>query len=391
MREYKISKPWAIFIYITTPLLIALFCWMLIMPFIPAMRGDVNSNAYWILVPISLGMIALMVMGLLDTIKGKFVIDKDQIYSEGVFSKRELMLHEIKGFRVTDKYIFIESNNKEKKKIKVSIYFGNKDEIIEWLAEHYPNLDLVQANREHEEILKSKEFGSSAEERDLRLIKAHKTAKILNWTGGIIAVWTIFLAKPYELSIIASLVFPIVCLIIIKYYNGLIRVDERKGTAYPTILFAMMSGTGICVRALLDYNIFDYSNVWMPSIIITVLYMAVLLLGNKEFKFNKAKDYMSIIAISFFMFAYGYGSVISINCFYDKSQPEIFNPTVLSKRISSGKHTSYYLEVTPWGPQKEIDEVSVSRDLYSRLEPNDQLNIYFTKGKFDIPWFEVTE
>jgi len=59
--------------------------------------------------------------------------------------------------------------------------------------------------------------------------------------------------------------------------------------------------------------------------------------------------------------------------------------------ISSGKSTTYYLELTPWGQQKDIEEVSVSKALYNKLEQNDKVNIYYMKGQFDIPWFELKE
>jgi hypothetical protein len=61
MKEYKIARGWAIFIYITAPLMIALFAWALLMPFIPGMKGEISSKAYWFLGPISIGMITLMV------------------------------------------------------------------------------------------------------------------------------------------------------------------------------------------------------------------------------------------------------------------------------------------------------------------------------------------
>ncbi len=378
--------------YIGAPLLIALFCSILIMPFIPSMKEDMNPNVYWFLIPMSLGMIALMTIGLIDTVKGKFVIDSDKIYTISTFSNTKLMFNEIKGYRITDKYIFIESNNEQKKKIKVSTYLGRVNEIEEWLSQNYSDLDIVQANQEKEEILNNDEFGWTTEQREEKLIKAHKTAEILNWTGGLIGAWILFLANPYEYAIITSIFFPIICVIVLKYFNGLIRIDERKDTAYPTIFWAIFAPSmGLCLRGLLDYNIFDYSKIWTPSILIALTFIAVLTIGNKEFKFNKTKDYLTILGFSIFMFGYGYGAVITLNCMYDKSEPQKYDATILSKRISSGKSTTYYLELTPWGKQKEIDEVSVSKDLYNKLNQNDKVNIYFMKGQFDIPWFEVTE
>lgn len=351
-----------------------------------------NPNLYWFLIPMSLGMIAVMTIALIETVKGKFVIDSDKIYTIGAFSKRQLMFNEIKGYRITDNYIFIESNNENKKKIKVSKYFGKLYEIEDWLYENYSDLDIVQANQEKEEILNNEELGWTKSEREKKLINAHKTAKILNWTGGLIGAWTLFLPNPYEYAIIVSVAFPIICVILLKYFNGLIRIDERKDTVYPSIFWAIFaSGTGLCLRGLLDYNIFDYSKIWIPAISISLSFVTVLIIGNKEFTFNKPKDYLSILVFSIFMFSYGYGAVVTFNCMYDTSEPETYDATILKKRISSGKSTTYYFELTPWGIQKEIDEVSVSKDLYNKLDQNDKVNIYFMKGQFDIPWFEVTE
>src|SRR5687768_15718032 len=115
MKEYKIAKGWAIFMYIAAPLLIGLFAWLLIMPFVPWMKDDVAPEIYWFLAPMSLGMIGLMAVGLMDTIKGKFVIDNEKVYTIGIFSNRHLRFDEIKGYRITDKYIFIEPKIEDKK------------------------------------------------------------------------------------------------------------------------------------------------------------------------------------------------------------------------------------------------------------------------------------
>lgn len=388
MREFKLSKGWAIFVYITVPLLIALFLWLLLMPFLTG--SEIDMNSFRILAPLSIGMIAFLVIGLVDTIKGKFVIDQDKIYTVSAFSTKQMSLHEIQGYRITDNYIFIES--KTGQKIKVSSYFGNITEILTWLTEHFSDLDLVQTIQEKEEILNNEAFGWSTEQREEKLIKAQKITKILNWTGGIIGAWILILPNPYEYAIIASIVFPIICVVVLKFSGGLIRINERKDSAYPSIFIAILTTSmGLCIRALLDYEIFDFSRIWAPSILISLSFTAVLIFGNKEFKFNTAKDFLTIIGFTAFTFAYGYGAVVTLNCTFDKSESETFHASIMSKRISHGKHTSYYFELSPWGKRKEVEEVSVPKPLYDRLETNDKVRIYLMKGKFEIPWFVVSE
>ena len=224
------------------------------------------------------------------------------------------------------------------------------------------------------------------------IIKAQKTAKYLNWIGLIIGAWTIFLANPYEYGMTASIIFPVICVYVIRYFKGLIRIDDRKDTAYPTAFLAIFApSVGLCLRVLLDYNIFDYSNVWTPTIIIALTYIAIMTIGNKQFKFNTVKDYLRIFGFSIFLFGYAYGEVIALNCIYDQSVPENFNATVLSKRINSGKMKTYQLELTSWGYQKGINEVTVPEELYNQLGKDDKVNIYFMKGQFNIPWLVVSE
>lgn len=391
MREYKLAKGWAILIYVIVPLMIGIFGWLLILPFIQSASDGISATVFWFLAPVSLGMIILMVVGLLDAIKGKFIIAHDKVYSVGIFSNRQLMLDEIRGYRIEDNYIYIESNIESKKRLKISTYFGKVDEIVDWLTSYYLDLDMLNAEKEELEILANEELGWTIEQREEKLLKARKTAKILNWVGGLVGAWTLFWAGFYEYAVIASIIVPIIAIIALKLSAGLIRIDERKDSAYPSILWAVLAPSmGIFIRALLDFNIFSHDNVWVPSAIITLI-IIMLIVGNKEFKFKKVIDFFTFSVIALTFFAYSYGAVVTVNCLYDGSEPEVFNAKVLGKKINSGKSTTYNLELSPWGLQNEIQEVSVSQDLYEQLENEDTVNIYFMKGYLDIPWFIVTD
>jgi hypothetical protein len=80
---------------------------------------------------------------------------------------------------------------------------------------------------------------------------------------------------------------------------------------------------------------------------------------QQEITFMKKVDYVTVSSLALFLFAYSFGTLIHINCYYDNSERKNFQARVLDKRISSGKSTSYYLELSTWGEQKEADEVSI--------------------------------
>ncbi|MFT3705302.1 MAG: hypothetical protein QM802_23240 [Agriterribacter sp.] len=359
MSTYSISKGWKIFAWIFSPLIIALFMWMLLRPFY---SPEKDARIYWITVPVSLAMIVLVTIGLIDLIKSKFVIGQDSLILTGAFQTRELLFSEIKGYRINEKYIFIEPEDRDQKKIKINTYFERTEEIKEWLAERYKDLDVEQGNQETEQILSNNEFGLTIEEREHRLTKAKKVSRILNVGGAVIGAWTLFFPTPYEYAILGSAIVPIICLIIIKIFRGLIRIDERKGSAYPSVFLAIfVPAMATVLRAILDYEIFNYSNAWIPSLLIAIIYMVILAVKNSEFNIREKKSYWLLAAVFVFIFGYGYGTVVNLNCIYDHSNAEIYKAKILNKTISSGKTTTYYLQLTPWGPQKEIEKVSVSK------------------------------
>jgi hypothetical protein len=392
MKEYTLSKVYKIFLCIVAGLMIVVFAILLIMPFIPEMNSDLSPRAAWIFVLVSLAMITVMTMSIMEAIKGKFVIEHDRVYSVGVLGRRHLMLNEIKGYTVNEKSIFIEPISKEKKRIKVSIHFAKKNEIVQWLAAHYKDLDTIEAEKEKQDILNNEALGWTIEQREQKLKNARRVAKVLNVVGGIVSAWTIFFPSPYEYAILAAIAVPAICIVVMKSFGGLMRANETtKGSPYPNVSLALLvPALAVCLRALLDFSVFSYDNVWLPSILIAGIFLVVLFIGSNEFKLRPAKDFIITTVFSLVAFGYAFGSVVTLNCLYDKSEPEAFSATIISKRVTSGKTTTYYLKLTPWGSQVEADEVSVSEDFYEQLGEGDEVSVYLYQGKFQIPWFIVS-
>ena len=137
MKEYTTAKGWVIFTYITFPLLIILFVWMLIMPLV---LDNTSEIMIYILSPISLGVSMVLIICFLDVIKGKIRVSEKMIQKKMTLINQTLMQDEIKGFRVNSDSIFIVPKSANKKKIKIGRIIGKEKELIHWLIEHYPNL-----------------------------------------------------------------------------------------------------------------------------------------------------------------------------------------------------------------------------------------------------------
>ncbi|MFD1604337.1 PIG-Y family protein [Flavobacterium artemisiae] len=393
MKEYRIGKFYAGVVYVGGLLLVALFSFLLLMPFLPGFEKDIQKEAYYyFLAPLSILMIVVFVIGIIETAKGKFIIDTHKIVSIGAFSKKELLFDEIKGYRITDKFIFIEAKNKDQKTIKIASQTTNLNDIKDWLKNQYVDLDRQDKKNEKKEILNNPKFGWSKEEREETLKRASKTVKIFNWAGGIAAVLGFFYPNPYSLVVTICIVFPIIGLILFKYYKGLIQIDSRENSSYPSIFAGLFfPAIAVFIRSMFDFNIFNYSNIWMPMTVLGLVFTALFIIGNSEFKFNKAKDFLSILFLIALMAAYSYGTIVFVNCNFDTSKNLHYKSSVLSKRISTGKSKTYYIELAPWGKQKNPDEVSVSEEEYNTYNEKDAVHVYFMKGKFEIPWYEISK
>jgi hypothetical protein len=300
------------------------------------------------------------------------------------------MFDEIKGYRVADKYIFIEPVDKRKKRIKLNTYLERTDEIMAWLSSRYPDLDVANFNDEKEAILRHSDFGGTEQQREANLQQATRIATGVNIIGGLVGAWTLFFPQPYAYAVMASIVMPVIGLVVMVNFSGLIRINQKKGSAFPSVLIAVfVPGLALFLRAVLDFSIFSYSKIWIPAVVIGIGYMAIASRASKEFNYKSRVDLFSALGLTVITFAYGYGAVVTVNCLFDKSTPQIFHANVLAKRISSGKTTTYYLDLSPWGQRKEADEVTVSKEVFDRANINDDVNIYFMEGRFGIPWFEV--
>jgi hypothetical protein len=335
-------------------------------------------------------MTALFVIGVLDAAKARFVIDSDRVWTKGVFTDRELLFDQIAGYRTDDKYIYISPLEKSFKRIKISRYFGGTAEILSWLSQHYPDLDEQRALSEKEEILANYELGYSVEQREEKLAAARKRSKTLNWAGGVVAIWTIFFPVPYEAAIVATLVVPLLCILSSKYSGGLIRLQEEKGSAYPSVFSGLFfPSLAIGLRAVLDYNILQYGNAWKGALLVAAGLMTFLLVRSKEFLFRSPKKYGIVFFFAVLSLIYGFGAVVTVNCTWDRAAPTVYHAQVTEKRVSSGKTTTYYATLTPWGPQADVDDVAVSKEMYNRLQKGDDVRVYFRRGLFSIPWFFI--
>jgi hypothetical protein len=350
-------------------------------------------------------MVILMIVSIISTKKRKIILADKSIISIGLWGKRELKFADIKGFRLdrNPKYpqiknLIIEPIESKMKSINVGFFLKDMDDLKSSLDSKLKDLDADKSialeqkyKREEQEILQNNDFGFTIEEREEKLKKAHLFVKVLNGITAIVVVWLFFYPRPYKYAVIACVSLPLIGFLSVKFWKGLIQIDVEKGSVYPTVAFPILfPGLILGLRVMLDFSIEKYSNIWIPAIVISCIYAALVIVSSKKMSFKNAKAYFSILSYVAFGFLYGYSTVVATNCVFDNSEPKVFASEVLGKTINeSRKSKTYYLNLSPWGEKTEAEKISVDSDLYNNIHTGDKVSVYQFKGRLDIPWVVV--
>lgn len=378
-REYTISTGMKIF-YILLAAGMFIFAFVLLkMP---------QSQSALLLMPVLFIAIAGLIIA--NVLRRKIIIYADSILYISLFSTKEIAISNVKGCRIGQKFITVETTDPNVPKLTINNYidFANSDQLASWVKEHFKDLDEIDLRQDEEKVLHDTNLGYSEEDRKRALKTSGQIANVYNVIGfaGVFAL--LFLVSSYA-AIIMGLIYPLLGLIVMHFSKGLIKfVGNNKRSVGSYLLLGFMGPIMILLfNSLDDYQIFQYNSLWLPiSVTILVLFGLIYYTG-----INKAIDGIKgqVVFMFFIAAIYGFGSIINVNCAFDRSEPSIYKAKVLSHKIEHGKHTSYLLTLSEWGPMHQQKEEDVGRSLYQRVSIGDTVKIYFRPGLLKAPWYDV--
>jgi hypothetical protein len=259
------------------------------------------------------------------------------------------------------------------------------EKLMSWISS-LTDLDEVDRQKAEAKLLADSSLGETVQARRGRLARFKRIAQVANWLGIAILGWSWFWPKPYALAVAASAIAPIAALALIAWSRGAIAFEKAKADMRPDLSGLFFAGMILGLRALLDVNLVLWSDAILPAGVIALaayLIQRSLPLGERIGGFA-----VNFLTVGLCLY-YGWGAAIEANMLRDQGATKVFKTRVLSKRISGGRSTSYYLELAPWGPRAKADEVSTVRATYDRFKPGDPVCVYLYPGALNIRWFEL--
>jgi len=322
--------------------------------------------------------------------KRRVVIDANGILCISLFSTRRLDFTNIKGCRIGQKRIRLKPLSDNDRTVIIGNYsdLRNADELATWIKSRFQDLDAIDLANHRQELAKDTRLGATEAERQKYLAKAKDLAIVYNVWGLIAGI-----ALGFIKGVVASgllMACPFLGIGLMLSSRGTIKfVSSSTVSAYPFVLLGMaIPCFMVLMKSLIEYTLFQYSHLWLPALgISTIFFVSLYIPGvNKSVLTIRAQILTMLIP----SLLYGFGSATLINCALDPNKPVVYPATVLGSQIQHDRGDTYYLDLSPWGPRKDEQQVKVKRDLYHAVAEGDSVNVNLRPGLLHIPWYTVS-
>jgi hypothetical protein len=346
-----------------------------------------NALVVWLF---SLFLMAVALLIVVNLLKRKVVISEHSILCISLFSRKELDLAAIQGYRIGKKVIYLEPVATGDPTITIRNYtdLSKSRELARWVKAAFEDLDAIDLENQRKEVLQNEAWGSTEDERSGNLAKAKNITIAYNVVGLLLGFVLIF--SNDKNIVLLLLAYPLIGVALMIFSKGMIKFTsgpKRSVNGY-ILLGVSLPSFMLLIKSLEEYTLFRYDHFWLPVILTsTVLFALYYIPGvNRSMKFVRTQMGVMIV----FALLYGFGSIRQINCAFDDSNPRIYEATVLRHRVSRGKSTTYILTLGPWGSDSGGQEVDVRRSLYDAVGIGSTIRVQLREGLLGIPWFVVT-
>jgi hypothetical protein len=385
ITTYRISKGNKIGLWILCGFFTLGGIHMLIYPFLGLQPFDLGQKL--ILAIFGSGMLLGSLLGIFWILHFKIETEFGRIRLTGVFQTRELMLSEVRGYRIVpDKWIFLYGEN-PRPVLKISLVMENQKEFLHWITgQNLKNLNEADLQMDLKTARADEKLGSNETQRREGLQRAKSWARFLGFLSLGSGFWALFYPKPYQVAVGALILMPFIALGSMAWFKGALRFNVKPKSVYGSVDLVLVGVNFLALRAIFDWNVFDWKPFWVPFLAATFFLLALLKLCPTDSRTMKSFLFSGL----FFSAIYGFGATLCLNGMLDSSQPAIYETHLTDKRVSRGtKSITYYMTLTPWGGQTDSREWRVARQAFNRHEIGDKVMVCLKAGALHIPWYYV--
>ena len=313
----------------------------------------------------------------------------DAIVVQGMFSSRTLLRSEIAGRRILPtqyvRTLVLIPRSSHHKNLKLALALRTDAAFDAWFAD-IPDFDAKEVAESQADLNADPDLGFHSEDRKQRVAHAKQTAKVLNVIAWIALLWGFVAPRPYLLVISVLAALPIVSVVLLVRSRGIYQIEGRRNDARPSLAVPFIfPGMVLVARTLQDIHLLEWTSILVAAIVCALLLLLVVSACDRAIR---KRPWTAVVILVFGAF-YGWGLIAQANALLDTSPARVFQVAVTGKHMSSGKTTTYYLRLEPWGPKTTSEDVTVPSPLYHYADVGVTVCVDLYPGALRIPWYEV--
>ena len=380
-REYSLKSGQRYTLVIGSVLLASLAAYLLLF-----LAPKISSGGSTILV-IPLLVIAACLA--LVALRSQIIIEGSRITVCNGLITRSADIADIEGFRTLTarNASYIKLYLKDGlRRITISNSFATDDDFRAWLGQ-IPDLDQRDREQILAEISQQQDLGATPEER-LAALSTAKSTNIAIIVVAIVSALFLNVADNMALIQITSAILlalaPAAAFLLISRAPLLYAIFKRKSDPRNEISFSLIvAGIGFFVR---NRNVHMVS--MKPLELVVALVAIVYFAAFFRYILNSSSPIGAFMGLLAFVLLYSFAMPVTANTLDDPSPVTHYSAPILRKHISSGKSTTYYLDLGPWGPIQNRNSLSVPRSTYNSFAVGDQVCLAVRAGRLNAPWYE---
>ena len=343
-----------------------------------------------------------------STLKSRVVLDSDRIATVGLFSSRSLLRSEVLGRRAatfndggrTGSTWLIPRGADNTEDVKNKITISNKlnadSALREWI-DSLPDLDAPERLASEAEILEGTNSPAERKARLLELAHVKILCRCLTVLAAVACLWGMFF--PNRPVILFLVLLPWLAVGITRFSGGLAHLlssgnnDAHAYLGIPAILpgillmFAAVQGQ-LPWKPMLGMTHEQGSTpatwIWIGLGVLSGLcLLAASIASDPTFQKNAA---ITVLLLPFFL-EYGLVAVVAVDVLLDRSAPTVYSSKVVKRFQVSGRHTTDWVTLAPWGAALENKGDVCDSSLYYSVRGGDPVYVELSPGMLHIPWF----
>jgi hypothetical protein len=354
----------------------------------------------WVILLSSLifgGMALVFLCALVWAFRARVIIDGERMTVRGAFLTTVVTPDRMKGFRYLNGQLHLYLTDR---RWAVQIgFFQNIWVISQWIRARTRNLLDEMLEEEDAAISGDQSLGFSEADKEDRLATLRKVIKRVDYlvygTGAVAFINFLFVEDALvELIAIGVLMLVPVFLDFLALSNrGHVRIDYEEGSRYPQIFTGtMMAGVVLAMLSLLDRGaLLDnrYYELLFALVLAKGLLWCFIDRDRLTVLLARGKVITAITVIAMFAipgFWVG-GSLYQANKLLDKSPTAWHATEIVEKKVSSGKTTSYTVELASWDPaQEDAVGYTLRRAEFEGFEEGMPVEVGVREGAIGIAW-----